>query len=67
MFQLLLEITSSIRNRTHLILSFVARMLTVEGNSACVGVVVSVCPTLCDPVTVAHEALLSMGFSRQEY
>ena len=25
------------------------------------------CPTLCDPWTVAHQALLSMGFSRQEY
>ena len=25
------------------------------------------CPTLCDPVTVARQAPLSMGFSRQEY
>ena len=25
------------------------------------------CPTLCHPWTVAHKALLSMGFSRQEY
>ena len=25
------------------------------------------CPTLCDPWTVAHQALPSMGFSRQEY
>ena len=25
------------------------------------------CPTLCDPGTVAHQASLSMGFSRQEY
>ena len=24
-------------------------------------------PTLCDPWTVAHQAPLSMGFSRQEY
>ena len=24
------------------------------------------CPTLCDPWTVAHQAPLSMGFSRQE-
>ena len=24
------------------------------------------CPTLCDPMTVAHQAPLSMGFSRQE-
>ena len=25
------------------------------------------CPTLCDPWTVAHQAPLSLGFSRQEY
>ena len=25
------------------------------------------CPTLCDPRTVAHQAPLSMGFSKQEY
>ena len=25
------------------------------------------CPTLCNPWTVAHQASLSMGFSRQEY
>ena len=25
------------------------------------------CPTLCDPWTVAYQAPLSMGFSRQEY
>ena len=25
------------------------------------------CPTLCDPVTVAHQGPLSMGFPRQEY
>ena len=25
------------------------------------------CPTLCDPVHVAYQASLSMGFSRQEY
>ena len=25
------------------------------------------CLTLCDPMTVAHQAPLSMGFSRQEY
>ena len=25
------------------------------------------CPTLCDPCTVAYQAPLSMGFSRQEY
>ena len=25
------------------------------------------CPTLCDPVDAAHQAPLSLGFSRQEY
>ena len=25
------------------------------------------CPTLCIPMTVAHQAPLSMGFSREEY
>ena len=25
------------------------------------------CPTLCDPMTTAHRAPLSLGFSRQEY
>ena len=25
------------------------------------------CPTLCDAVDCAHQAPLSMGFSRQEY
>ena len=25
------------------------------------------CPTLCDPWTLAHQAPLSMEFSRQEY
>ena len=30
--------------------------------------VAQLCPTLCDPMgTVAHQAPLSMGFSRQEY
>ena len=30
-------------------------------------VVVTPCPTLCDPMTVARQAPLSMGFPRQEY
>ena len=30
-------------------------------------VVKSLCPTLAIPRTVAHQAPLSMGFSRQEY
>ena len=29
--------------------------------------VAQLCPTLCDPWTVAHQAPLSMGFSRPEY
>ena len=33
----------------------------------CVCVFDQSCPTLCDPSTVAHQTLLSMGFSRQEY
>ena len=32
-----------------------------------VGVVAQPCPTLVTPGTVAHQASLSMGFSRQEY
>ena len=29
--------------------------------------VAQLCPTLCDPWTVAHQTLLSMEFSRQVY
>ena len=31
------------------------------------GLVAKSCPTLATPWTVAHQALLPMGFSRQEY
>ena len=31
------------------------------------GLVAKLCPTLATPWTVAHEAPLPMGFSRQEY
>ena len=32
------------------------------------GLVTQLCPTLCDPRDyIAHQAPLSMGFSRQEY
>ena len=38
---------------------------------ACLGnnkvLVTQLCPSLCDPWTVAHQALPSMGFTRQEY
>ena len=33
----------------------------------CCCLVAKSCLTLCDPWTVAHQAPLSMGFSRQEY
>ena len=38
-------------------------------NTLCVYVclVTRLCPTLCDPWTVAHQSPLSMEFSRQEY
>ena len=37
-------------------------------NIACVHAkLLQSCPTLCDPWTVAHQALLSMGCSGQEY
>ena len=29
--------------------------------------VIQLCSTLCDPLTIAHQAALSMGFSRQDY
>ena len=31
------------------------------------GLVAKLCPTLATPWTVAHQAPLSMGFSKQEY
>ena len=34
--------------------------------SCCCCLVTKTCPTLCDPLPVAHQAPLSMGFSRQE-
>ena len=33
----------------------------------CVCLVAQLCPTLCDPMDVAHQVPLSMGFSRQEF
>ena len=42
----------------------------VEGGSCCQhggGLVAKLCPTLATPWTVACQAPLSMGFSRQEY
>ena len=31
------------------------------------GLVAKLCPTLCDPMAIACQVPLSMGFSRQEY
>ena len=43
-------------------------MLTVKLVRACLfATLLQSCPPLCDPMTVAHQAPLSMGFSRQEY
>ena len=39
----------------------------VIGESKSESEVAQSCPTLCDPWTVAHQAPLSMGFSRKEY
>ena len=36
-------------------------------NNYCEREVAQLCPTLCDPMDVAHQAPPSMGFSRQEY
>ena len=44
----------------------------MEGDILCLSIhaiclVSQLCPILCDPWTVVHQAPLSMGFSRQEY
>ena len=39
----------------------------VNINGAGLGLVAQPCPTLCNPMTVARQAPLSMGFSRKEY
>ena len=41
--------------------------VTAQYSESCCCLGVQSCPTLCDPWTVAHQAPLSMGFSRQEY
>ena len=33
----------------------------------CVHLLLKLCPTLCNPWTVAHQAPLFMGFSRQKH
>ena len=49
-----------------------AQIFKDESNERCVrfytgGLVAKLCPTLAAPSTVAHQALLAMEFSRQEY
>ena len=39
----------------------------LEGTRKVKVLVAQSCPTLCSPWTIAHQAPLSMGFSRQEY
>ena len=39
----------------------------LRGSGGGGGLVTKSCPTLATPWTVAHQAPLSMGFSRQEY
>ena len=41
--------------------------MVVPVHSHCCCLVASLCLTLCDPWTVAHQAPLSMEFARQEY
>ena len=45
---------------------FVKNMENPSGLSCCCCSVTQLCPTLATPWTVAHQAPLSMGFSRQE-
>ena len=42
-------------------------MQNYNSNSKSKSKVAQSCPTVCDPMTVAYQAPLSMGFSRQEY
>ena len=39
----------------------------MQGGGGGGGLVAKLCPTLAIPWTIAHQAPLSMGFSRQEY
>ena len=50
----------------NLLSSSFSRSFHWRAYSGCVLVAQS-CPTLCDPMTVAHQAPLSLEFSRQEY
>ena len=47
---------------------FIIKVLPNKASVCVLGKVLQLCPTLCDPMyCVAHQASLSMGFSRQEY
>ena len=42
-------------------ITIVSMLLCMGANS------LQLCPTHCNPMTLAHQALLSMGFSKKEY
>ena len=46
------------------VLYFFKKLLSIHGDG---DVVAKSCPSLATPWTVAHQAPLSMGFSKQEY
>ena len=58
------KVTPDLMPRFHL-LSLVFTLLFISALCACS--VTQLCPTLCDPMTIAHQAPLSMGFPRKEY
>ena len=41
--------------------------LPLAPHAAAAAKLLQLCPTLCDPMTAAYQAPLSLGFSRQEY
>ena len=46
---------------------FICLFVFLSGSGKVKMLVTQSCPTLCDPFTVAYQAPLSVGFSRQEY
>ena len=60
--------TENYTNGTHSNLAYITFLRHGIRNGGGLGVLVTKsCPTLAIPWTVAHQAPLSMGFSRQEY
>ena len=55
--------SSSNSRKDNLVVYFMFKLFLYR----CVCSVVELCLTLCDPTTVANQALLTMEFSRQEY